>query len=156
MPNETPSPSSPSAAPSLVEDAETAHWRKRELALALRNGIKLGGSLIATWGIALIVRLYVPRVLGPDRFGHLSFAEAFTTTAFVTLGLGVDTYIRKEVSVRPEHASDFIGGVVALRIGFAALIFIGMDLVLQGMGKARISASSCSCTGWPSSSVSAA
>ena len=72
-------------------------WRRREIGLAASNALKLGSSLLATWGIALVARLYIPRFLGPDRFGVLNFAEAFTATAFVFLGLGLDTYVRKEI-----------------------------------------------------------
>ncbi len=106
-------------------------WRKREIGLAIRNAAKLGGSLAVTWGIGLVVRLYLPRFLGPERFGMLSFAEAFSMTACVVLGLGVDTYVRKEVSVRPEHASDFIGSVVLMRMVLAVFVFTGMELVLS-------------------------
>jgi O-antigen/teichoic acid export membrane protein len=111
-------------------EREDAHWRKREVGLALRNAAKLGGSLTITWGIGIVVRLYLPRFLGPERFGILSFADAFTTAAFVFLGLGLDTYVRKEVSVRPSHASEFIGGVVLLRMLLAVLVFAGMEAVL--------------------------
>ncbi len=111
-------------------EKDDAHWRKREVGLALRNAAKLGGSLTITWGIGIVVRLYLPRYLGPERFGMLSFADAFTTAAFVFLGLGLDTYVRKEVSVRPDHASEFIGGVVLLRMLLAVLVFAGMEAVL--------------------------
>jgi O-antigen/teichoic acid export membrane protein len=125
------------AAPPTTAAAETAphdpDWRAREIRLAVTNGIKLATSLLATWGIALVVRLYIPRFLGPDRFGVLNFADAFTTTAFVVLGLGLDTYVRREISVRPEHASDFIGGIAALRLVLVALVYAGMELVLRAM-----------------------
>jgi len=114
-----------------VPESGEDQWRKREIGLAVRNAAKLGGSLAVTWGIGLVVRLYLPRFLGPERFGMLSFAEAFSTTAFVLLGLGVDTYVRKEVSVRPGHASDFIGSVVLLRMALAVLVFAGMEGVLS-------------------------
>ncbi|MBK7857911.1 MAG: flippase [Archangiaceae bacterium] len=98
--------------------------------LALRNAIKLGGSLLLTWGIALGVRLALPRYLGPDAFGVVNFADAFTSTAFVVIALGVDTYIRKEVSVKPEHASDFFAGVTAIRVLLAVLLFAGIQAFL--------------------------
>lgn len=86
-----------------------------ETLLALRNAIELGGSLLLTWGIAIGMRLVLPRYLGPARFGTLTFADAFTGAFFVALGLGVDVYARKHVSVRPGHASDFFGGTLLLR-----------------------------------------
>ncbi len=101
-----------------------------ELLLALRNTIKLLTSLLFTWGIALGVRLLLPRYLGPDAFGAVNFADAFTSTAFVIVGLGLDTYIRKEVSVHPERASDFFAGTTLLRVLLALLVFAGMQAFL--------------------------
>jgi len=98
--------------------------------LAFRNAVKLGGSLLLTWGIALGVRLLMPRYLGPDAFGQVNFADAFTSTVFALTALGVDTYIRKDVSVRPEHASDFFAGVTAVRVLLAVLLFGGMQAFL--------------------------
>ena len=87
--------------------------RARETAVAIRNGIKMGPLLIVTWSVALIVKLQLPARLGPVRQGHFGFAESFAAMFFATLTLGVDTYIMKEVAVRPKHASDVVGGVFA-------------------------------------------
>src|SRR5262245_12850233 len=133
-PTSAPPPSRRSTGPHSRRSTEP-EWRRREVRLALGNAFKLGSSLIVTWGIALIARLYVPRFLGPDRFGELTFADAFTATAFVVLHLGLDTYVRKEVSVRPGHASDFIGGIVALRLMLSVLVFGGMELVLRATNR---------------------
>jgi O-antigen/teichoic acid export membrane protein len=102
-----------------------------EALAAARNAIKLGGSLVATWGIALGIRMLLPRFLGPDLFGPLNFADAFTTGACVVLTLGVDTYVRKEVPLRPEHASDFFGGVVVLRLLVSVVLWGAMALILR-------------------------
>jgi len=64
-------------------------------------------GLLFTWSIALGIRVILPRHLGPSLFGTLQFADAFASTFFVLVSLGMETYIRKEVAVRPEHASDF-------------------------------------------------
>lgn len=106
-------------------------WRRRELRLTLVNALKLGGSLILTWSIALVARIAIPRYLGPERFGALNFADAFAGTAFVLMSFGLDTYVRKELAVRPEAASDFIGGIVTLRLILAVFIYAGMELVLR-------------------------
>jgi O-antigen/teichoic acid export membrane protein len=89
--------------------------RASEIRTALGNALKLGTSLLCTWGLALCMRFWLPRQLGPDRYGVVSFADAFAATCLVALGLGIDPYVRKEVPVRPAHASDFMGGVVVLR-----------------------------------------
>lgn len=103
--------------------------------LAIRNAFKLGTSLIFTWGIALAIRLLLPRYLGPIRFGTLSFADGFTTAFFIVLNVGADAYIRKEVAVRPAHASDFFGGMAVLRIAMAIVVLGAMALVLHATGR---------------------
>lgn len=102
---------------------------------ATRNALKLGGSLLGTWGIAMAMRFLLPRYLGPERFGALSFADAFTATFFVALGLGVDLYVRKQVSVRPDHASDFFGGTFVLRVGLSAAIMAVMAIAMHAMNR---------------------
>jgi O-antigen/teichoic acid export membrane protein len=106
-----------------------------ETLLAIRNALKLGASLLFTWGIALGMRFWLPRHLGPERFGALSFADAFAATFFVALNLGVDPYVRKEVSVRPSHASDFFGGTLVLRIALSAAILGAIMLSMRAMDR---------------------
>ena len=119
------------SSPTDNKEVAANDWRKREIRLAIGNAVKLGSSLIATWGIALVARLYIPRFLGPDRFGMLNFAEAFTATAFVMMSFGVDTYVRKEISVRPEHANDFVGGFISLRLLLLVVVYAGMEVALR-------------------------
>ena len=107
--------------------------RAGETLLAVRNALKLAGSLIFTWGIALVMRFWLPRHLGPSLFGALSFADAFAATFFIALSLGVDPYIRKEISVRPAHASDFFGGTFVLRSAMSVLIGVAMTLSMIAM-----------------------
>jgi O-antigen/teichoic acid export membrane protein len=102
----------------------------RDVLVAVRNALILGASLLATWSVGLLVRLFLPRILGPERFGVFTFADSFAAISFVALGLGVETYIQKEIPVRPGHASDFFGGIVALRLVMSALVFAGMMAVL--------------------------
>jgi O-antigen/teichoic acid export membrane protein len=103
--------------------------------LAIRNAFTLGGALIFTWSLALGIRIILPRALGPTAFGALSFADAFAATFFVTLSLGADAYIRKEVAVRPEHAADFYGGALLLRIAMAIGLVGGMAIFLRVSGR---------------------
>ncbi len=103
--------------------------------LAIQNALKLGSSLLFTWGIALAMRLLLPRYLGPIRFGTLNFADGFTAAFFTLLGLGADAYIRKEVAVRPDHASDFFGGTFVIRGAMTAGIFAAMALVMSVTGR---------------------
>ncbi len=81
------------------------------------------------------MRLLLPRYLGPIRFGALNFADGFAATAFIVLGLGTDSYIRKEVAVRPAHATDFFGGTFVLRVGLSCALLAAMYGVLRSTGR---------------------
>lgn len=102
---------------------------------AFRNAFKLGASLLATWGVALLVRLYLPRYLGPATFGLYSFADSFALTGIGLLSLGIDPYIQKEIPVRPRHASDFMGGVVVVRLVLASLVLAALHAILAASGR---------------------
>lgn len=110
----------------------------RETALALRNALKLSLSLGATLVVAMVIRFWLPRVLGPEVFGQLHFAESLALGLFLFTTLGADVYIRKEVSTRPEHASEFLGGLLVARAVASTLVFGGMAVVLSLMGKGEL------------------
>jgi O-antigen/teichoic acid export membrane protein len=128
----------PATAPtSPASESSVEHVRAREIGTALRNALKMGGSLIVTWSVALLVKLRVPAHLGPVRQGHFGFSEAFATMFFATLGLGIDIYLIKEVAVRPKHASDVVGGVTAFRSLLSVVLFAAMWGVLWATGRPR-------------------
>lgn len=103
---------------------------RREGMLALRNAAKLGASLILTWGVAIIVTFKLPPYLGPVSNGHYRFGDQLAQSAAVFLSLGVDTYISREIAIRPKHASDFFGGVLVTRfLVLLPLIVVGFFFV---------------------------
>jgi len=109
--------------------------RSREMSVALRNGLKMGGSLLITWTVAMIVKFEVPRYLGPVRQGHFGFSESFAAMFFSMLSLGVETHIIKEVAVRPRYASDVIGGVFAIRAFLSVVLLAAMGITLWATGR---------------------
>ena len=106
-------------------------------ALALRNGIVVGLSLLGTWSVALLVRLVLPRHLGPSLFGEYSFAEALAITGFGFVGFGIDTYIQKEIPRRPEHASDFWAGTQIVRLFAGAIVVAVIASIAKRAGHSR-------------------
>jgi O-antigen/teichoic acid export membrane protein len=96
-------------------EASATRALEGEAATALRNGLKLATSLVLTWGVALVITFKLPMYLGPLFWGYYKYGFEYAATLAVFVGLGVDTYISREVAVRPQHASDFFGGVVLVR-----------------------------------------
>jgi O-antigen/teichoic acid export membrane protein len=131
------SPSVPSEPPSVGSSSPVSANKihAHEIGLAVRNGIKLGGSLLLTWSVALIVKFQIPAHLGPTRVGHFGFAESFAGMFIGITSLGIETYIVKEISVRPKHASDFVGGVFALRVVMCTVLLAVMMITLKVTGR---------------------
>jgi len=108
---------------------------RRETALAIRNTLKLSAAFLASFGVAIAVRFWLPRFVGVRAFGQLHFAESFATACFIFTQLGVHSYINREVAKRPDHASEFFGGILVARLAVSLLAGGIMVWVLQAMGK---------------------
>lgn len=98
--------------------------QRSESVTAFWNGIKLAASLLLTWTVALVVTFKLPKYLGPLSYGHYKYGEQYALSLAVFLGLGVDTYISREIAVRPKHASDFFAGVVVSRALVLVPLFV--------------------------------
>ena len=123
-----PAPAEPSAAETTNADAVQA------VGNALTLGVSLSGTLI----IGFVVLLVVPRWLGPERWGAVRGAEALMALTLSFIAFGFDTYIRKEVAVRPEHAREFMPSVILFRTLTSGLAIAGVIAVLFHLGKSRI------------------
>ncbi|HYV47831.1 MAG TPA: polysaccharide biosynthesis C-terminal domain-containing protein [Myxococcaceae bacterium] len=118
------------AAP-LAQDS-THHDAK----IAVRNAIQLGLSLVATYGLGMVVKLiFLPRMLGPMVMGIFNPANAAANTTFLLTTFGMEPYAQKEVSVRIEHANDFVAGVMIIRSVMFFVLSALMTLVLTYNGQ---------------------
>jgi len=102
---------------------------------AARNGLKLFVSLLCTYGISIAVTTTLPRTLGPELFGKFNIADDLSGFVFVVLTLGIDVYIRKEVALRPTHASEFLGGLFAVRVVLTVLLLAALSFTLPLTGR---------------------
>ncbi|HVP67270.1 MAG TPA: flippase [Anaeromyxobacteraceae bacterium] len=114
-----------------VAQVSAGHTASHDAFIAVRNGVKLGLSLVLTWSVALGVRILLPRYLGPEAFGPMNFADAFSATVFVLLNLGVEMYIRKEIPVRPQMASEFFAGTLLVRLALSVVLFAGIAVAME-------------------------
>ena len=119
----------------LSRNSTTSTFKSHETLLAIRNSIKLFISLLITLSIAFIIRFWMPKFLGPNEFGILHFSEGFAAMFFIFASLGAETYIRKEVAVRIDHASEFFGVLVVTQFLISVLLTLIMTAVLYVLGK---------------------
>lgn len=119
---------------SISQDAQERE-RSHEAMSAVRSALQLGGSLLVTYAIALGVRFLLPAHLGPEAFGRFNYADGFTAVFFIATQLGLEMYIRKEVARRPEHASDFFGTTMLLRLVLTVVLIGGLAFVMESHGE---------------------
>lgn len=96
---------------------------------------------IARMGLGLLVGVWAARYLGPDRFGLLSYALAFSSLFIATSSLGMESLVVRELVSDQERAGEILGtsfvmrlvaavASIALSIGVIALVRPGDTLVL--------------------------
>ena len=97
----------------------------------LRNALKLGSSLLVTYVIGFGLQVLVPRLLKPELFGQYNWATSTSAAFFILSALGLDVYIRKEVAVRKEHASEFLAGTFLLQVVLLGVLLGAMLGVMR-------------------------
>jgi O-antigen/teichoic acid export membrane protein len=101
---------------------------------AARSALAVAASLLAGAGFAAVVRVALPRVLGPSAYGHYRLAESAAELVLILLTLGLDTTLRRDVAQRPEEAGLQLWGVVRLRArgGVVLAALGGLALAIGG------------------------
>ncbi|MBM2815525.1 MAG: polysaccharide biosynthesis protein [Ignavibacteria bacterium] len=89
---------------------------------------------IANKGIAIITFIYLTRILSPEGFGILGFAQSFTTYFYLIVNLGFDTVGIRAVSQNKNNLLKYVNAIITIRtilsvISFALLI--GVTLLLN-------------------------
>lgn len=118
-----------------AERLEHGQALTRDMSQAVRNAGQLGASLVLTWMIAMLVRVGIPRALGPEVFGRYQFAESFALMLFAVTYLGAETYVRTQVSRDARDASRWIGGVLVVRVLAGLVALFAAMLALRWAGK---------------------
>jgi len=111
--------------------------QRSESLVALDHALRLGVSLVATTGVALGVRLMVPRVLGPGAFGELRLAESYADILLVLLTFGIDSQLRREAATDPDRTLRSLSGLAAVRVALGVLAVGAGIAMLHGTGASR-------------------
>lgn len=88
--------------------------------------ILMVGQLI-TWGLALLLTIFMPRFLGPAAIGRYQLAVSLWAIVSIFITFGMDMLMTKEIARRPEKTSELVSITLILRsmifvAGFVALI----------------------------------
>lgn len=86
-----------------------------------RNATVLLISQIVTWGLTLLLTIFLPRYLGAAAVGQLHLASSLWAVMAILATFGMDTLLTKEIARKPEETTDLLGVTLVLR----ALLYLG-------------------------------
>jgi O-antigen/teichoic acid export membrane protein len=90
-------------------------------------------SQIISYILGFFFIMYITRYLGPEEYGILSFALAFTTIFGIMADLGLSQFIVREISRDPALAPKYLGNALGIKIIASLLTFILAALIINGL-----------------------
>jgi O-antigen/teichoic acid export membrane protein len=112
----------------MNESSATPPHHQRQIA---RNITIMGLSLAITMLMALLLRVLMPRMLGPEKLGIFYFAESFSNLFFTFLPLGLNTYIFRKIPAHPDHAPEIVSSMLLVQVLMASLLGMGLWTALS-------------------------
>jgi O-antigen/teichoic acid export membrane protein len=82
--------------------------------IAKNIGVLMSSQLL-TWGLTLLLTLFLPRYLGPTAVGQFYLVAAIWGIATAVAVFGMDTHLTKEVARNPDAAAGLLGSSLFLR-----------------------------------------
>lgn len=104
----------------------------RQLAKVADNVIALLVRQVLTWSLtAILMILFLPRLLGDEGLGKITFAVAMITMLLVVTNLGTATFTVKQVALDRGRVSDILWHAYILRLVLGVLVGGAVVLATQ-------------------------
>ena len=88
-----------------------------------KNASALMISQLFTWGLALVMMIFLPRFLGPSGVGNLHLATSIWAIVSIAISFGMDMMMTKEIARSPEKTDELFGTSIILRAIFSIFGF---------------------------------
>ena len=85
-------------------------------------------SQFITWGLALLLMVFLPRYLGAENMGKLHLAGSLWVIVGMLVSFGMDTFIAKEIARDHEKTSELFGTTLVVRTFLYVFGFGGLAL----------------------------
>lgn len=103
-----------------------------------KNASFLMVSQVITWVLAMLLTLFLPRILGAEGVGQLHLADSLWAIVGIFLAFGMDTYLTKVIARNPERTGELLGVSSVLRAILFAFGFIGVVIYTKIAGYAPV------------------
>jgi O-antigen/teichoic acid export membrane protein len=87
------------------------------------NFLFLSTANIISKGLVFITVIYLARILGPENFGKLIFAQAFIVYFMLVTNMGLSTLGIREIVRNKDKINDYINNIFALRLVLSGISF---------------------------------
>ena len=91
-----------------------------------RNIIALMFGQVCTWSLTLLLTLYLPRYLGAEGLGKLTFATSIGDIGQAILLLGTGTFLVKEFARDRDKIGLYLGNALVLRLLMAVPVMLAL------------------------------
>ncbi len=112
----------------------------KERKVVMKNVASLSVLQAITYFLPVIILPYLFRVIGPEKFGLIAFAQAFVQYFMILTDYGFNISATKEISLyREEHVkvSNAFSSVMTVKIALAALSLLTMGIIVYFIPKFR-------------------
>lgn len=99
-----------------------------------KNASVLMLSQLITWGMALVLMIFLPRYLGAVGVGKFQLASSLWAIVSIMVSFGMDTYMTREIARTPEKASLFFSASMATQFMLFLLGVGGMAIYTRFAG----------------------
>ncbi len=97
----------------------------------IKNIGVLMASQFTTWGLSLLLTIFVPRYLGPADSGTFNLAVSLWLITGMFVSFGLDILLTKEIARKPTYINDLVGTSIFLRTILFGISFVVLMLYAQ-------------------------